>query len=63
MGNPHLTEPNFVTQLTKGVLPVTTPSIFKMNPRMMLILVPMDSLESPLNIDTISTNIPNVWLL
>ncbi len=34
---------------------------------MMLILVPMVSLETPLNIDTkitkISTNMPSVWLL
>ncbi len=35
-----------------------------MNPRMMLILVPVVSLESPLNIDTkISTNMPSIWLL
>ena len=35
-----------------------------MNHRMMLILVPVASLESPLNIDTkLSTNMPSVWLL
>ncbi len=43
---------------------VTTPKIFKINHRMMLILVPVVSLESPLNINTkISTNVPSVWLL
>ncbi len=35
-----------------------------MNHRMMFILVPVVSLESPLNIDAkMSTNMPSVWLL
>ena len=46
---PRLTESIFVTQLTKvGWLP--PPQIFKMNHGMMLILVPMVSLESPLEL-------------
>ena len=48
--NPRLTEPFFVTRLTEGGVP--PPEIFNMEPRMMLSLVPMFSLESPLNIDT-----------
>ncbi len=57
--NPRLTE--IVTQLTKGEW---YPQIFKMNHRMMLILVPVVSFESALNIDAkISTNMPSVWLL
>ncbi len=57
MFNPRLTKLIFVTQPTKA-------QIFKMNPRMMLILVQMVSLESPPNIDTkVSTNMPSIWLL
>ncbi len=64
--NPRLTEPIFVTQLTKGDGYPPPPSDFQNEPRarMMLILVPIFSLESPLNIDIkISTNMPSVWLL
>ncbi len=47
--NPRLTEPIFVTQLTS----LPPPQIFKMNHRMMLILVLMVSLRvSFINIDT-----------
>ena len=60
--NSRLTELIFVTQLTKGWwLP---PQIFKMNHRMILIVVPLVSLESLLNIDTkISDRHATVWLL
>ncbi len=47
-----------------GGVVTLTPEIFKMSHRMILILVPVVSLESPLNIDTkISTHMPSVWLL
>ena len=62
--NPRLTDPLFVTRLTKGgrVRVVTAP--FQDYPRMILILIPMVSLQFPLNINTkISTNMHSVWLL
>ena len=46
--NPCLTDQIFVNNL-RGLPPL---QIFKMNDHMMFILVPMASLESPLNIDT-----------
>ncbi len=57
--NLTLTEPIFVTQLTKGG--VTTPSDFQNEPPYDAHLVQIVSLESPLNIGTkISTNMPSV---
>ncbi len=49
--NPRLTDTLFVTQLTKGG-GYHSPKVFTMNHRMMVNLVPVVSVESPLNIDT-----------